>query len=80
MQCITLRPESSVAVGFNEDGEMVFPCERHGPMIHRTPAEVLAARAEAPAAQSRPRDIRPDSHYVERPYKRLRFDRPRFNN
>ena len=32
-----LRPESSVALCFNDLDEIEFPCERSGPVIHLTP-------------------------------------------
>ena len=35
-----LRPESSVSMGTNVDGELVFACDRSGPVIHRTPEEL----------------------------------------
>jgi hypothetical protein len=39
-----IRPESSVSIEKNEFGEVVFACDRDGPVIHRTPEELgLAA-------------------------------------
>lgn len=37
---MVLRPESSVSVGLNEHGELQFPCDLAGPVIHRTPEEL----------------------------------------
>jgi hypothetical protein len=37
---MTLRPESSVSAGIDEYGELVFACDRPGPVIHRTPEEL----------------------------------------
>lgn len=46
---MTLRPESSVSVGMDEYGELVFVGNRHGPVIHRTPEELGIPRViEAP--------------------------------
>lgn len=35
-----LRPESSVSVGFDEFGELVFDGDKPGPVLHRTPEEL----------------------------------------
>lgn len=78
---LTLRPKSSVAVGFNEDGEMVFTCDGHGPVIHRTPEELGLPRTVADCAGENRRSVRPDAYGPRnRAFKGIKTDRPRYRN
>ena len=53
------RPESSVSAGVDEYGELVFACDRHGPVIYRTPEELGVPRVvrDIPAPR---KTLRPD--------------------
>lgn len=53
---MALRPESSVSVGKNVDGELVFSCDCSGPVVHRTPEELGIPRviADTPPARALP--------------------------
>jgi hypothetical protein len=50
---MTWRPESSVSSGTDEYGELVFACDQHGPVVHRTPEELGIPRvvADRPATR-----------------------------
>jgi hypothetical protein len=57
------RPESSVSVGKNEYGELIFSCDNHGPVIHRTPEELGIPRTIAgalPVVRKRTEVSRPE--------------------
>lgn len=74
------RPESSVSVGKNEYGELIFSCDDNGPVIHRTPEELGIPRVIPDVSVSRRFAPRPD--YVEekrvsgRPTRGVKKDAP----
>ncbi len=53
---MALRPESSVSVEINAEGELVFACDRPGPVRHYTPDELGLPRVvrDMPASRSQP--------------------------
>lgn len=67
-----MRPESSVSVGRNVLGELVFACDRPGPVIHRTPEElgiprvVVAAKPRGEAATVDDRAARAEAEKLHR--------------